>query len=400
MTADLPLGISVLGATGSIGASTLDVVARHPSRFRVCGLAGGRNVEAMRDLCVRFRPRVVAMADPQAARALKAALATDAAATEVLVGERGVIAVAALEDADTVMSAITGAAGLAPTLSAVRAGKRILLANKESLVMTGALLLAEVARCGATLLPIDSEHNAVFQCLPHTASGVHTRGVAGIVLTASGGPFRGWSQAALSQVTPEQALAHPRWSMGAKISIDSATLMNKGLEVIEAGFLFGLREDQIEVVVHPESAVHSLVRYSDGSLLAQLGEADMRIPIAHALGWPERIDSGAASLDLVALAQLRFEQPDTTAFPALNLAREAMRVGGTATAVLNAANEVAVSAFLTRQIGFRTISEVVDHTLQRTEVRAATCIDTVLEADRQAREFAAAQIAHPTVVAT
>ena len=400
MTPSRPVGVVVLGATGSIGTSTLDVLARHPDRFQVVGLTAGRNVAAMRSLCERFQPLYAAMADAESSAALAEQLRASAPQTVVLAGESGICEIEAHECAETVMSAITGAAGLTPTLAAVRAAKRVLLANKESLVMTGDLLLAEVARSGATLLPIDSEHNALFQCMPQTGTGVETRGVAGIVLTASGGPFRAWPLERLSAVTPEQALAHPRWNMGQKISIDSATLMNKGLEVIEASFLYGLSASDIDVVVHPQSTVHSLVRYLDGSLLAQLGVADMRIPIAHALGWPERIESGAASLDLVELARLDFEEPDLDRFPALSLARHALVSGGTATAILNAANEVAVSAFLARQIGFRTICDVVDHTLNAMDIVAADTLEAVLDADRCSRRVASARLTERTVVAT
>lgn len=392
MNRDGAIGVSVLGATGSIGSSTLDVVSRHPDRYRVVALGAGRSADDMLVLCRRFQPEVVALSDEQAAGRLQRALREEGLRTDVLSGEAGQLVVATHPDAQCVMSAITGAAGLAPTLAAVRAGKRILLANKEALVMTGRLLLDEVERCGATLLPIDSEHNAIFQCLPQDASGVRQDGVSSIVLTASGGPFRTWSTAQLDHVTPEQALAHPRWQMGRKISIDSASLMNKGLEVVEACFLFDLPVDRVEVVVHPQSTIHSLVRYVDGSLLAQLGEPDMRIPIAHALGWPERIDSGAKPLDLVALSRLDFEAPDTGRFPALRLARDAAATGGTATAILNAANEVAVQAFLERQIGFRTLMDVVDHTLNSVASQAARTLDAVLDADACARRVAHDQV--------
>lgn len=388
MSADGTLGVVVLGATGSIGTNTIDVIARHPDRYRVVGLTAGHNVEAMHRLCERFQPEVVAMADPDATRQLCERLGTSSCRTTILDGEGALDEVARIGAADVVMSAITGAAGLAPTLAAVRASKRVLLANKESLVMTGDLMIDEVSQSGATLLPVDSEHNALFQCMPQTTSGVEKRGVCGVVLTASGGPFRDWSPEQLEVATPAQALAHPRWTMGQKVSIDSASLMNKGLEVIEASHFFALDESDIEVVVHPQSTVHSLVRYTDGSLLAQLGEADMRIPIAHALAWPDRVDSGARALDLVALARLDFEQPDTERFPALRLAREAARSGGTAPAILNAANEIAVSAFLARRIGFRTICDVIDHTMGVLTVCAADTLDTVLEADRLARRVA------------
>ncbi len=397
---DERVGISVLGATGSIGSSTLDVIARHPERYRVVALSAGQSVELMFSLCQRFHPEFVALENAEAAQNLQLQLQAVSSSTQVLTGLDGQVAVATEGGADVVMSAITGAAGLRPTLAAVRAGKRVLLANKESLVMTGRLLLDEVAQCGATLLPIDSEHNAIFQCLPQQASGVCTTGVSGIVLTASGGPFRQWSLAELDAVTPAQALAHPRWQMGPKISIDSASLMNKGLEVIEASFLFDISVDDIDVVVHPQSTVHSLVRYRDGSLLAQLGAADMRIPIAHALAWPERIDSGAQALDLVALARLDFEAPDDKRFPALGLARHAAKAGGTATAILNAANEIAVQGFLDNQIPFRTMMDIVDHTLNRVEARAAHSLEAVIDADASARRVASAQLQHCSVLSS
>jgi 1-deoxy-D-xylulose-5-phosphate reductoisomerase len=378
--------LSILGATGSIGRSTLDLAARHPDRFKVLALTAARDVEGMLGLCREFRPALAVMSDIGAAETLAAAIRAEGLLTEVAAGEAGLTAAATA--ADTVVAAIVGAAGLAPVLAAARAGRRILLANKEALVCAGELLLAAVRAGGATLLPIDSEHNAIFQCLPES----HTRppqGVRRLWLTASGGPFRGWSAEQLERVSVEQAVAHPNWRMGPKISVDSATLMNKGLEVIEAHHLFGLTADAIRVLIHPQSTIHSLVEYADGSFLAQLGTADMRIPIAHALAWPERIESGAPVLDLAALARLDFAEPDTTAFPCLRLAYAALEAGRTAPAVLNAANEVAVAAFLNGRLRFPAIADVVNETLQRLGLSSATSLDAVLAADSEARVLAA-----------
>jgi 1-deoxy-D-xylulose-5-phosphate reductoisomerase len=393
--------LTLLGATGSIGDSTLDVVARHPDRFEVVALAAHSSAAKLRELCRRFRPRYAALRDDGAAHELRAMLRGDGVATEVLGGADALVAVASLPEADTVLAAIVGAAGLAPTLAAARAGKRLLLANKEALVMGGALFMDAVAEGGATLLPIDSEHNAIFQCLPahYRRNPVH-EGVRRILLTASGGPFRTRPLAELADVTPEQACAHPNWSMGRKISVDSATMMNKGLEVIEAHFLFGAPPEAIEVVVHPQSVIHSLVEYVDGSVLAQLSHPDMRTPIAHALAYPERIDAGVATLDLARLASLAFEPPDFARFACLRLAYEALRCGGTAPAALNAANEVAVAAFLAGRIRFTDIAAACEAAVSRTPQRPLRTLDDAGEADAQARSHAAAWIAARPVQGT
>ena len=383
--------ICLLGATGSIGRSTVDLIARHPNRFRLHTVVAARDDAGLAELCVRMRPVRAVMADPEAAARLRVRLADAACATEVEQGSAAITAAAAQPEVDTVVAAIVGAAGLEPTLAAARAGKRILLANKASMVCAGALLMDAADAAGAVLLPIDSEHNAIFQCLP----AGHTRPPAGVRqlwLTASGGPFRGWTRAQLEGVTAAQACAHPNWTMGPKISVDSATLMNKGLEVIEASFLFGLPRERIRVIVHPQSTVHSLVEYTDGSFLAQLGSADMRIPIAHALAWPERIESGAPVLDLTALARLDFSEPDLDAFPCLRLACEALAAGGTAPAILNAANEVAVAAFLNGRLGFSGIAATVNEALNRIALSSAESLDAVLAADAQARNVAQAVI--------
>ena len=380
--------LTVLGATGSIGVSTLDVVARHPDRFEVLALTGHSRVEVLADQCRRFRPAYAVVGGAEEAQRLVELLGTESA-TEVLHGRDALCAVATLPEADAVMAAIVGAAGLPPTLAAARAGKRVLLANKEALVMAGAVFMAEVHRAGALLLPIDSEHNAVFQSMPHDYAGNMARGgVRRVLLTASGGPFRSTPAEDLATVTPEQAVAHPNWSMGRKISVDSATMMNKGLEVIEAHWLFNAPADRIEVVIHPQSVIHSLVDYADGSVLAQLGNPDMRTPIAHALAWPERIDSGVAPLDLFAVGQLNFERPDPVRFPCLELAYRALRAEGNAAAVLNAANEVAVGAFLDRELPFLGIAEVIAATLDAVPRAELIDLDAVLEADRQARAAA------------
>ena len=383
------IGVSILGATGSIGTSTLDVIGRHPDRYRVVAMSANSDVAGMARLCRQYRPQLAAMADAGSARALAAELAGELPGIEVAAGDAGLEAVAAHPDADQVMAAIVGAAGLRPTLAAVRAGKRILLANKESLVMAGALFMDEVTRAGVEVLPIDSEHNAVFQCLPADyRRDPAAAGVAGILLTASGGPFRTWPAGQLDKVTPEQACAHPNWSMGRKISVDSATLMNKGLEVIEAHWLFGARPDQIQVVVHPQSVIHSLVQYVDGSVLAQLGNPDMRTPIAHALAWPARMASGVAPLDLFEVARLDFEPPDTRRFPCLGLAYRAIEAGGTAPAVLNAANEVAVEAFLAGELRFTAIPRVIEEVLDRLPAEPVENLDALLEVDARARLLA------------
>lgn len=384
--------LTVLGATGSIGRSTLDVVARHPERYRVHALTAFQRMPELAALCVQFQPRFAVVPDPEAAARLRQLIAVGAASTEILVGEAALAQVAA--GADTVMAAIVGAAGLMPTLAAVKAGRRVLLANKEALVMSGALFMRAVRDYGATLLPIDSEHNAIFQCLPtHHAQGLTAMGVDKLLLTASGGPFREFSVEQLRTVTPAQAVKHPNWSMGQKISVDSATLMNKGLEFIEACWLFAARPDQIEIVVHPQSVIHSMVCYADGSVLAQMGNPDMRTPIAHALAWPDRIASGVPPLNFATLSALSFSAPDLTRFPCLRLAQEAMAAGGTHPAILNAANEVAVAAFLAGDLDFLGIPRVIEQVLQEIPVSAAEELATILAADEAARILARALIA-------
>jgi 1-deoxy-D-xylulose-5-phosphate reductoisomerase len=382
-------GITILGSTGSIGVSTLDVIARHPDRYRVVALTANRGVERMLAQCEQFRPTVAVMADEASGRELAKGLSERGIATEVLCGLRGLETAAAMRDADYVMAAIVGAAGLLPTLAAVRAGKRVLLANKEVLVMAGRLFMQEAAEHGAEILPIDSEHNAVFQCLPPEGPGdLAQRGVNRILLTASGGPFRTTPIGELARVTPDQACAHPNWEMGRKISVDSATMMNKGLEVIEAHWLFHAAPEKIQVVLHPQSVIHSMVEYCDGSVLAQLGNPDMRTPIAHALAWPERIESGVGSLDLFQVARLDFEAPDLTRFPCLRIAFEAIEAGGSAPAILNAANEVAVDAFLNDRLPFTAIADVVKETLQRLPTTEPESIQRLLQLDSEARAVA------------
>ncbi|MFO1324758.1 MAG: 1-deoxy-D-xylulose-5-phosphate reductoisomerase [Burkholderiales bacterium] len=381
--------LTLLGATGSIGASTLDVVARHPDRFTVVALAAHSNAGKLRELCAKFRPAYAAMSDPGAARTLQGDLARDGLPTRVLAGVDGLAEIATLPDVDTVLAAIVGAAGLVPTLAAARAGKRILLANKEALVMGGALFMAAVAEGGATLLPIDSEHNAIFQCLPPNYARVpQAVGVRRILLTASGGPFRTRPLPELAHVTPDEACAHPNWSMGRKISVDSATMMNKGLEVIEAHWLFGAPREAIDVVIHPQSVIHSLVEYVDGSVLAQLGHPDMRTPIAQALAYPDRIETGVPPLDLARLGAFAFEAPDVARFPCLRLAADALAAGGTAPATINAANEVAVAAFLAGRIRFTDIAALCAAVLERAAPRALASLDDARDADGDARRLA------------
>lgn len=385
--------VAVLGSTGSIGVSTLDVIALHPQRFRAWALAANRSVDTLAAQCRVFQPRYAVMMDPDAADTLRAVLEGECD-TEVLAGPEGLQQVASHAEVDAVMAAIVGAAGLPSTLAAAEAGKRLLLANKESLVMAGHLLMAAARKAGAVILPIDSEHNAIFQCLPAAQAGAPgLEGVSKILLTASGGPFRSWSAEAIAAATPAQACAHPNWSMGRKISVDSATLMNKGLELIEACWLFDVAPSRVDIVVHPESIVHSLVQYVDGSVLAQLGNPDMRTPIAYGLGWPQRIDAGVAPLDLVALSRLHFEAPDEARFPCLRLAREAAAAGGTAMAVCNAANEIAVEAFLAGGIGFAAIPQVIEATLSAVPSVEPTSLGVVEAADRDAREVAAWHVA-------
>ncbi|GKW50753.1 1-deoxy-D-xylulose-5-phosphate reductoisomerase [Halomonas sp. NCCP-2165] len=386
-----PQGVTVLGATGSIGTSTLDVIARHPERYRVHALTAHRDRQGLLSLCLRHRPAVAVLGSEADAAWLRLQLAAAGLETEVAAGEAALCEVAEAGEAAVVMAAIVGAAGLLPTLAAVRAGKRVLLANKEALVMSGALFMEAVAAHGATLLPIDSEHNAIFQCLPvEHRGGLGRHGITQLLLTASGGPFRGWNAEQLAAVTPEQACAHPNWSMGRKISVDSATLMNKGLELIEACWLFDTAPQQIQVVVHPQSVIHSMAAYSDGSVLAQLGNPDMRTPIAYGLAWPERIDAGVEALDLFQVARLDFEAPDEAAFPCLRLARQAMEAGGTAPAMLNAANEVAVAAFLEGRLGFTGIPRLVAAVLDELEVRSARTLEGILAEDARARRTAEA----------
>ncbi len=384
------LRVAVLGSTGSIGLSTLDVLARHPDRFEIVALTAHGNVARLREQCLTHRPAFAVLGSEHNAAQLQAELQQAGATTQVLSGEAALCTIAAHPRVDAVMAAIVGAAGLGSSLAAARAGKRILLANKEALVMSGPLFMQAVCEGGATLVPVDSEHNAIFQCLAGqdaTQPGaLHPRaGVRRILLTASGGPFLRTSPEALRKVTPEQACAHPRWVMGRKISVDSATLMNKGLELIEACLLFALPPSQVEVVVHPQSLVHSLVEYCDGSMLAQLGNPDMRTPIAQALGWPERIASGVESLDIIRAGRLEFEAPDLERFPCLRLARQAAEAGGTAPAVLNAANEIAVSAFLDGRLAFVAIPRVIDEVLSRHSARSATSLQDVTTADAWAR---------------
>ena len=381
--------LTVCGSTGSIGVSTLDVVWRNRARYEIFALTAHSNVDLLAAQCRRWRPRFAVMSDESAAMRLGAALSVEVPETEVLAGVSGLEQVAAHPDVDCVMAAIVGGAGLMPSLSAARSGKRVLLANKEALVMSGRLFMDAVREGGAELLPIDSEHNAIFQCMPAVNARGGKRGVRRILLTGSGGPFRARDPESLRDVTPDDACAHPNWSMGRKISVDSATMMNKGLEVIEACWLFDVRPASVEVVIHPQSVIHSMVEYEDGSVLAQLGNPDMRTPIAHALAWPDRIESGVAPLDLVGTARLDFEAPDFDRFPCLRLGFEAAEAGGSAPAVLNAANEVAVDAFLNRHLEFTRIARVAEATVTACAGEAPRTLDDVLELDGVARTRAA-----------
>lgn len=394
-------GITILGATGTIGLNTLEVIKQHQDKFKVIALTANRDVDGLSALCLEWLPHYAVMADAQAAEQLEQRLKLAQLPVQVLSGRDGLIKVASLPEIEIVMAAIVGGAGLVPTLAAAQTGKRILLANKEALVMSGQLLLATVFKHGAELLPIDSEHNAVFQCIPPshfntTKSYAHSQmpsafadsGISRILLTASGGPFRHYSYEQMQQVTPEQACAHPNWKMGPKISVDSATMMNKGLEVIEACWLFSVQPHHIEVLLHPQSIIHSLVEYIDGSVLAQLGNPDMRTPIAHALGWPERISSGVKRLNLAEIGQLQFEPVDVKKFPCLQLAYDAMLAGGTTTTILNAANEIAVQAFLQQRLRFTDIPRVIEATLSHLTGQIVTQLDLILEEDTRAREFA------------
>jgi 1-deoxy-D-xylulose-5-phosphate reductoisomerase len=379
----------VLGASGSIGVSTLDVVARHPERFEVLALSAHNQVDKLFEQCLKFQPRFAVVAEPNAAETLERRLQAAGIGTQVRAGVAALETIASLPEADVVMAAIVGAAGLGPTLAAVKAGKKVLLANKEALVLAGAVFMAEVRRSGAILLPIDSEHNAIFQSLPHDYScNFELSGVRRIMLTASGGPFRQTPLLELEHVTPDQACAHPNWVMGRKISVDSATMMNKGLEVIEAHWLFGAPRSCIEVVIHPQSVIHSMVEYADGSVIAQLGNPDMRTPIAHALAYPERIEAGVEPLDLFKVGTLDFERPDFGRFPCLRLAYEALERGGNAPAVLNAANEVAVAAFLAGDLAFTRIPAVIEAALSDVPQGAVTSLQDVLAADAAGRAAA------------
>lgn len=380
--------LTILGSTGSIGCSTLDVVRRHPERYRVYALTAARSAEAMTAQIAEFHPQFAVMADPIAAETLISLLSSDVE-TQVLSGTDALIQVAEATKVDQVMASIVGAAGLLPTLAAARAGKRVLLANKESLVMAGPLFMDAIREGGAELLPIDSEHNAIFQSMPHDYDGdLKAKGIRKILLTASGGPFRGKTLSELEQVTPAQAVAHPNWSMGQKISVDSATLMNKGLELIEACFLFNCQAADVQVVVHPQSVIHSMVQYCDGSVLAQLGQPDMRTPIAYGMSWPERIEAGVKSLDLFDIARLDFQEPDEENFRCLRLAKEAFAAGGTMPAVLNAANEIAVEAFLGERIGFTAIPTLIERVMEQHQLQAADTLESILRADSWARECA------------
>ena len=381
--------ITILGATGSIGISTLDVIDRHSRAYNIFALTGNKKIPLLAEQCAKFNPKYAVVMDAEAARELVNLLTKNHVSTEVLVGTDALASVSSHEDVDIVMAAIVGSAGLIPTLAAANAGKKVLLANKESLVMAGNLLMQAVDKSGATLLPIDSEHNAIFQCLPRDIKNLSKGGVSKLLLSASGGPFRGWSLGEMDEVTREQACAHPNWSMGKKISVDSATLMNKGLELIEACLLFDVTYDQIDIVVHPQSIIHSLVQYVDGSVLAQMGNPDMRTPIAHALAWPKRINSGVSDLNLAEIAKLDFEEPDLVNFPCLGLAYEAARVGLDAPVVLNASNEVAVQAFLDGRVGFTQIAEVVADTMGHAIFKEPDSLSGVQESDKEARAISA-----------
>lgn len=382
--------VCILGATGSIGTNTLDVIRRHPDKYRVFALTANRNLEQLKLQCQEFEPDYAVMPDSELAQELESFVVYKKLNTQVLHGTDSLEFVASHERVATVMAAIVGAAGLLPTLAAAEAGKKVLLANKEALVMSGALFMDAVKSHGATLLPIDSEHNAIFQCLPEhfVQQGIEHCGVHNIVLTGSGGPFLKKDLSEFAAITPDEACAHPNWDMGRKISVDSATMMNKGLELIEACWLFDVTPQQIEVVLHPQSIIHSMVRYNDGSVLAQMGNPDMRTPIAHAMAFPERIDAGVAQLDFMEISQLTFDRPSKERYPCLALASKAMQQGGNSPARLNAANEVAVEAFLNEQIAFTQIADVIQQTLTSTEYAEALSLDSVLAADKQARAFA------------
>lgn len=388
------IGVTILGSTGTIGVNTLDVISRHPEKYRAVALTANTGVDRIFEQCKQFNPEYAAMFDANSAEQLEKKLKAAGLDVKVLSGVEGLEQVASLDQVDQVMAAIVGAAGLLPTLAAARAGKRVLLANKESLVMSGEIFMNEIRQNNAELLPIDSEHNAIFQCMPNDFSkGLNNTGVEKILLTASGGPFRTTPIDQLDGITPEQAVAHPNWVMGRKISVDSATMMNKGLEVIEACWLFDTTHETIQVVIHPQSVIHSMVSYNDGSVLAQMGNPDMRTPIAHAMGWPERIESGVEPLDIFEVAKLEFEEPDFSRFPCLAMAYESLKIGGTATCILNAANEVAVDAFLNEELGFTNISKVIEQTLGAIPSEKISGLDVILETDKKAREIAFEHVA-------
>jgi len=387
--------ITILGSTGSIGQNTLDVASRHRDTYRIVALTANTDIDALEKQCLQWRPEYAVMGDHNCAQQLFENLKKQGLATQVLAGVEGLRQVASLEQVDTVVAGIVGAAGLLPTLAAAESGKRVLLANKEALVMSGQLFMDAVHDNGAVLLPVDSEHNAIFQCMPHAIPGraiPEQNGVNRILLTASGGPFRTLPLARFHEITPEQAVSHPNWVMGQKISVDSATMMNKGLEVIEAHWLFGVSHDLIEVVIHPQSIIHSMVSYTDGSILAQLGNPDMRTPIAHCLAWPERIDSGVEPLDIFDVAKLEFEKPDTERFPCLKLCYQAMQAGGSASIILNAANEIAVQAFLQKKIPFTAIAELIESVLSEITIIDVESLDTILTVDQSARKIAQSHI--------
>lgn len=382
-------GLCILGATGSIGVNTLDVAARYPEKYKIVALSANSQVERLLEQCLKYKPEYAVMVNEDAALELTQKLKNNNSSVQVLSGNDGLEKIASLEHVDYVMAAIVGAAGLKPTLAAARSGKRILLANKEALVMSGQLFMDEVKKNNAELLPIDSEHNAIFQCMPENYNkGLAESGITKILLTGSGGPFRTKALSELTDITPDEACAHPNWDMGRKISVDSATMMNKGLELIEACWLFNTTPDNIQIIVHPQSVIHSMVQYSDGSVLAQLGQPDMRTPIAHALSWPERIESGVEKLDFFSVAKLEFEKPDYERFPCLRLAEESIRKGGTAPAILNAANEIAVAAFLDNKLSFVDIAYIVEQTLQNIASRPATSLTEILEDDMASRKEA------------
>jgi 1-deoxy-D-xylulose-5-phosphate reductoisomerase len=382
--------ITILGATGSIGASSLDVISQHPTQYSIYAVTANTNVEKMLSICLQYQPQYAVMSDKDSAQQLK--LLLKGLATRVIDGQQGLLEVASHDEVDIVIAAIVGSVGLMPTLAAVRSAKRVLLANKESLVMMGDLFMKEVAQHKALLIPVDSEHNAIFQCLPADYAANQTeKGINKLLLTGSGGPFRELPLNEFDAVTPQRAITHPNWSMGPKISVDSATMMNKGLELIEACWLFDIDEKNVEIVLHKQSIIHSMVAYNDGSVLAQMGNPDMRTPIASALAWPDRISSGVEPLDLIQVSQLDFETADDKRFPCLKLARDAFKQGGTSMAILNAANEVAVASFLNKQIKFTGIPKLIDNTLQNIQSNAAHNLDIILDDDRRAREFAGRQ---------